>query len=97
MAKPERELRGFVKTATLAPGQGATVTLQLTAADLASFDESASAWIAAEGLYTVRVGRASDVDGARATFSLAHRLVVAQSRPMLVPNVPVDELRITGH
>ncbi len=96
LAKPERELRGFVKTATLAPGQVATVTMQLTAADLASFDESASAWVAAEGVYTVRVGGASDADGARATFSLAHRLVVEQSRHMLAPKAPVDELRVKG-
>ena len=42
--KPERELRAFAKTGVLAPGASETVTFRLSAADLASFDPSASAW-----------------------------------------------------
>ena len=93
LGKPERELRGFAKTALLQPGSSETVTFRIGTADLASFDAAASAWVADAGSYTVRVGGASDIDGGRATFRLPRRVVVERSRPLLAPRTPVAELR----
>lgn len=91
--KPERELKGFAKTALLQPGASETLTFRLAPADLASFDPSASAWVADAGTYTVRVARSSADDGVRATFALPRRVVVERSRPLLAPRAPVAELK----
>ncbi|HEY0779384.1 MAG TPA: glycoside hydrolase family 3 C-terminal domain-containing protein [Gemmatirosa sp.] len=93
LPKPERELKGFAKTALLQPGQSATLTFRLGAADLASFDPAASAWVADAGTYTVRVAGSSDAEGARASFQLPQRLIIEQSRRLLAPRAPVAELR----
>lgn len=93
LPKPERELRAFAKTGLLQPGASETLTFRLAAADLASFDPAASAWVLDAGTYTVRVGASSADDGVRATFQLPRRLVVEQSRRLLAPRAPVAELR----
>ena len=57
--KPVKELKAFAKTKQLAPGESETVTMTVQAADLASFDESASAWVVAAGEYQFLVGASS--------------------------------------
>lgn len=52
--KPERELKAFAKTGELAPGESQTVEMTFTAYDLASFDETASAFVTDKGTYTAR-------------------------------------------
>ena len=42
--KPEKELRNYAKTRLLKPGESETITMKLSAEDLASFNEKASAW-----------------------------------------------------
>ena len=91
--KPERELRAFAKTGMLAPGASGTVTFHLSAADVASFDASASAWVADAGTYTVRVASSSSAEGLHETFTLDKRVVVEQSRHLLVPVAPLAELK----
>jgi beta-glucosidase len=93
LPKPERERKAFAKTGLLQPGASETLTFRAAAADLASFDGSASAWVLDAGTYTVRVGGASDAEGAGATFRLPRRVVVGQSRRLLAPRAPVAELR----
>ena len=93
LEKPERELKGFAKTGVLQPGESATLSFRLTPADLASFDPSASAWVADAGTYAVRVGASSTDNGQQATFRLPSRLVVEQSRRLLAPQAPIAELR----
>ena len=57
--KPVKELKAYGKTKQLAPGESETVTMTVQAADLASFDESASAWVVAAGEYQFLVSASS--------------------------------------
>lgn len=56
LLKPEAELRGFAKTALLAPGESQRVTVTVKDDDLASFDEEISSWVTDAGLYTAHIG-----------------------------------------
>lgn len=57
--KPAKELKAYAKTKLLAPDETQTVVMTVKAADLASFDEAASAWIVAAGEYQFLVGASS--------------------------------------
>ena len=57
--KPVKELKAYGKTKSLKPGESDTLTLRMKTADLASFDEAASAWVVAEGEYQLLVGASS--------------------------------------
>ncbi len=86
LEKPARELKAFGKTKELKPGESQTLTLQVSAYELASFNEAASAWEAAAGKYNVQFGASVDDIKASAPFSLKK----AQSWPVhnvLAPTV----------
>lgn len=57
--KPDKELKAFAKTKELKPGETATVTLTVKAADLASFDEETSSWVVDAGNYKFLVAASS--------------------------------------
>ena len=57
--KPLKELKAFVKTAELQPGESETVTLSFTKADVASFNTLEQAWITDKGNYKAMVGTSS--------------------------------------
>ena len=57
--KPAKELKAYAKTKLLAPDETETVVMNVKAADLASFDEAASAWVVAAGEYQFLVGASS--------------------------------------
>ena len=57
--KPAKELKAYAKTKLLAPDETETVVMTVKAADLASFDEAASAWVVAAGEYQFLVGASS--------------------------------------
>ncbi len=56
MLKPVAELRGFDKTRLLQPDESQKMTISVSDADLASFDENASAWVTDAGTYTAHIG-----------------------------------------
>ena len=56
LEKPARELKAFAKTKMLAPGQSETVTMKVSAYEMASFNEEHSAWETAAGTYQVMFG-----------------------------------------
>lgn len=65
--KPTKELRAFAKTELLQPGQTASVTMTLTIADLASFNEKASAWQTDAGIYQFLICSSADKVEAQTT------------------------------
>jgi len=60
LVKPAKELRGFVKTDVIDPGRSQTVTITITPADLASFDDTIHAWVTDKGDYTFMIGASID-------------------------------------
>jgi beta-glucosidase len=91
--KPAAELKGFAKTKLLQPGQSETITFLISPADLASFNTSASAWIADAGKYEVKIGASSTDIKQSASFSLATDMVVEKTNKVLVPKVDIAELK----
>ena len=71
LEKPACELKAFGKTRELKPGESQTLTMKVTAYELASFNESASAWEAAAGNYTVGFGASVADIRCTAPFKLA--------------------------
>ena len=56
LEKPDRELKAFAKTKTLAPGESETLTMTVTAYELASFNEATAVWETAVGTYKLLFG-----------------------------------------
>lgn len=52
--KPERELKGFIKTGNLRPGEVQTIEIPLTLYDLASYNTGKTSWETAKGTYLFR-------------------------------------------
>ena len=62
--KPVKELKAYAKTNSLKPGEEQTLTMTFATADLASFDESKSAWVVDAGTYKFLFGASSrDIRG----------------------------------
>ncbi len=91
--KPSAELKGFAKTGLLQPGQSEKITFTIDADALTSFDTEATAWIADAGDYTVKVGSSSANIKQTASFSLAKAITVEKCNKVLVPQVPITELK----
>lgn len=56
LVKPDKELKAFAKTRELKPGESETLTMEVCAYTLASFNEDASQWETPAGTYTVKFG-----------------------------------------
>jgi beta-glucosidase len=90
--KPESELKGFVKTRLLKPGEAELVSFVLDARSLASFNTAAETWVAEKGDYKVKVG-ASSLDIKKSEkFNLATDLNVLKVHKALAPATEIKEL-----
>ncbi len=90
--KPESELKGFAKTERLQPGQSQILSFTITAADLASFDSTGSAWIAEAGTYTVKIGASATRIKQSDNFELKKEVLVKRVTKVLGPQVKISEL-----
>ncbi len=90
--KPREELAAFAKTRLLEPGQRQTVTFELSARDLASFDTASSGWIAEAGDYTVKVGASSKNIKMTASFRLGEDIVERKVNRALAPEREINTL-----
>jgi beta-glucosidase len=91
--KPSCELKSFAKTRILQPGESQMVTLTLDGNSLASFDPSASAWIAEAGKYEVLIGASVNNIKLNGTFKLAKALTIEKETKALVPKEKINELK----
>ena len=57
--KPVKELKAYAKTRELQPGESQLVILKVKNSELASYDESASAWVTDAGHYDFMLGSSS--------------------------------------
>ena len=89
--KPAKELKAFAKTKNLKPGEIQSLTLSVTADQLASFDEAASAWVVTEGEYQFLVGAsAQDI---KATLTAPVKNQQKKANDVLKPNVKLNLLK----
>jgi beta-glucosidase len=91
--KPESELKGFVKTRLLQPGETQSVTFVLDPMSLCSFDTPSSSWIAEAGDYKVKVGNSCADIRQTASFSLGKSINVKKESVALVPKTKINELK----
>ena len=89
--KPVKELKAFAKTKALKAGESETVTMTVKAADLASFDEAASAWVVAEGEYQFLVGASSQ--DIKATLTANAKAQQTKVNDVMKPQVQMNLLR----
>ena len=89
--KPVKELKAFAKTKNLKPGESETITLSVNAADLASFDEAASAWVVAEGEYQFLV--AASAQDIMATLPANVKNMQTKCNDVMKPQVPINTLK----
>ncbi|MCL3777638.1 glycoside hydrolase family 3 C-terminal domain-containing protein [Actinomyces sp. 186855] len=81
--QPYQALAGFTKTAELAPGAGAGVSVSFDLADLASYDEATAATVLEAGDYVVRVGTSSRATRPAAVVTLDETAVVRRLHDVL--------------
>jgi beta-glucosidase len=89
--KPAKELKAYAKTKQLKPGESETLTLSVKAADLASFDEAASAWVVAEGEYQFLV--AASAQDIKATLTANAKAQQTKANDVMKPQVQMNLLR----
>lgn len=91
MKKPTSVLVAFGKTKNLKPGETQVLSFEVTPRDLCSFDETASAWVAEQGKYEVKIGTSSRQANAVASFNLGKELVVENVSNAMAPQKPVEK------
>ena len=89
--KPAKELKAYAKTKVLKAGESETVTLTVKAADLASFDEAASAWVVAEGEYLFLIGASSQ--DIKATLKANAKAQQTKVNNVMKPEKPMNLLK----
>ena len=89
--KPAKELKAFAKTKQLKPGESETLKLTVKAADLASFDEAASAWVVAEGEYQFLV--AASAQDIKATLTANAKAQQTKANDVMKPQVQMNLLK----
>lgn len=92
LQKPALELKDFGKTRELKPGEKETLKFELTAEDLASFDESLSALVLEKGPYEIKVGASSENIKVTAPFIINEDIIVKKVSNSLVPQEQISKL-----
>ena len=89
--KPAKELKAYAKTKALKAGESETINLTVKTADLASFDEEASAWVVAEGEYQFLVGASSQ--DIKAMLPAAIKASTEKVHDVMKPEVKMNLLK----
>ncbi len=89
--KPVKELKAFAKTAELQPDKETVVTMTVKAADLASYDETISAWVTDAGEYKLLIGASSQ--DIKATLNINVKGAIFRTRDILKPQTNLNTLK----
>lgn len=87
-----KRLVGFAKTAGLAPGETAEVTLKVPLRELACYDEAANAWVLRAGEYILRLGNSSDNTAPLAVLTLGGAVVLEQCQGVCPLRQELEEI-----
>lgn len=90
--KPKEKLVAFAKTRPLQPGETQTLSFDLRAEDLTSFDEASSSWVAEAGTYQVKIGASSQDIRQTASFELDKELIVRKVNKAMTPTRQIHRL-----
>jgi len=91
LEKPAKELKGFVKTKLLQPGESVSLSLTIPADDLGSYDTSKSAWTRDAGNYQFLIGNDSKSIQLQTTIQLNSKLIF-KTKKLLSPKAEIKEL-----
>lgn len=74
--RPYQELKGFAKTALLAPGEREEIRIFVPWRELASYEEERGAWVIAAGSYVVRLGNSSRHNSPVGSIAVPEEIIV---------------------
>ncbi len=89
--KPVKELKAFAKTKQLKPGESETLTLTVKVDDLASFDDTTSSWVVANGDYEFII--AASAQDVKTTLKASAETRQTKVNDVLKPNVKLNLLK----
>lgn len=92
LPKEYRRLVAFDKTALLAPGETAELSMAFSAKQLASFDEKTSAWVLEAGKYVVWAGLSLEESIPAAVLELDNEYVVERTKHICPLQEDLDDL-----
>lgn len=93
LVKPQSELVAFGKTKSLESGESETLSFNISAKDLASFDEDNSAWLVEAGNYILKVGASSEDIKAEQSFEVKQDIIAEKVHKVMVPKQEIEVLR----
>ena len=77
----------------LQPGESQTISFDVDASALSSFDTNKESWIAEAGDYIIKIGASSKNIKQTATFNVAKEIIVEKDNKVLVPQTEINELK----
>ena len=96
MDKPAMELVTFGKTRLLDPGDSQVMKFEISTADIASFDEESSSWIAEAGDYILKVGASSLKIMETGEFTLTKTMNAGTVSRSLLPEREINRLFVNN-
>ena len=92
LEKPNKELKGFAKTRLLAPNESQLLEFTIVEKDLASFNQTQSAWISDSGKYKVQIGASCEDIKLESAFDLSKDIIVEKVENLLPIQTNINEL-----
>ncbi len=93
LVKPQSELVAFGKTKSLESGKSETLSFNVSAKDIASFDEDKSVWLVEAGNYVLKVGASSEDIKLEQNFEVKQDIIAEEVHKVMTPNQEIEVLR----
>lgn len=92
LPKPENELKYFVKSNLLKPGETQKFSVKIESINLSSFDPSLSAWTLEKGEYQLLLGNSSQNILQKSYITIDETQIIEKVNDVLYPNKKLNEL-----